>query len=187
MLYGVQQYPWPLPTRCQEHYFFQVRQPKMHPYIAKWWLSREGQTALVEKHNSHNIHQDKSPSKLQMNVPHGCLTLLSAYAAPMSTEYLYVKFIKNNVLKLHSCFNLHFVAPNQVQNPSTEVIYKQKNQWWRSRTRKYTQFTFVMILVLKNVAGRVCVPLRAFSVYWHMYTQTGATAAQSRWLPSSLG
>lgn len=106
---------------------------------------------------------------------------------PCQQNTLYVKFIKNNVLKLHSCFNLHFVAPSQVQNPSTEVIYKQKNQWWRSRTRKFTQFTFVMILVLKNVAGRVCVPLPAFPVYLHMYTQTGATAAQSRWLPSSSG
>lgn len=41
-------------------------------------------------------------------------------------DTLYVKFIKNKVLKLHSCFNLRFVAPNQVQNPSTAVVYKQK-------------------------------------------------------------
>ena len=92
---------------------------------------------------------------------------------PCQQNTLYVQFIKNNVLKLHRCFNLRFVAPNQVQNPSTEVIYKQKNQWWRSWTRKYTQFTSVMILVLKNVAGRACVPLPALPVYLHMYTQQG--------------
>ena len=39
--------------------------------------------------------------------------------------------------------------------------------------RKYTWFTFVVILVLKNVAGIVCVPLPAFPVYLHMYTQMG--------------
>lgn len=55
---------------------------------------------------------------------------------PCQQNTLYVKFIKNNVLKLHRCFNLHFVAPNQVQNPSTEVIYKQKKSMMGKQNKK---------------------------------------------------
>ena len=40
-LQNVQQHPWPLPTRCQQHHLLQLCQSKMVPYITKCcWVAK---------------------------------------------------------------------------------------------------------------------------------------------------
>lgn len=61
-----------------------------------------------------------------MKVPCWCLICCLRIWCPCQKNALHVRFIKNSVLKFHSCFNSRCVAPSPVQNLITEAIDKQK-------------------------------------------------------------